>query len=168
MKCNQPRPGFEFVSPCSFPTTITISLFGCHSRIYTYAWLFPLVFPFKAASETEQFTQPCSFWTRGQVLRKREDLADWGHILGGVKSFVIFKPRGAQFGNSGCFCKDIKMTNHTELWDAGLAWYSPTATHRICRHVLEFNLEIHAFWSIWPYPIVKIVATKVKFLEPSD
>ena len=25
MKCNQPRPGFELVSPCSFPTTISIT-----------------------------------------------------------------------------------------------------------------------------------------------
>ena len=25
MKCNQPRPGFELESPCSFPTTITIT-----------------------------------------------------------------------------------------------------------------------------------------------
>ena len=25
VKCNQPRPGFEFVSPCPFPTTITIT-----------------------------------------------------------------------------------------------------------------------------------------------
>ena len=25
MKCNQSRPGFEFVLPCSFPTTITIT-----------------------------------------------------------------------------------------------------------------------------------------------
>ena len=26
MKCNQPRPGFELVSPCPFPSTITITL----------------------------------------------------------------------------------------------------------------------------------------------
>ena len=25
VKCNQPRPGFELVSPCSFPATITIT-----------------------------------------------------------------------------------------------------------------------------------------------
>ena len=25
MECNQPGPGFELVSPCSFPTTITIT-----------------------------------------------------------------------------------------------------------------------------------------------
>ena len=25
MKCNQPHPGFELVSPCPFPTTITIT-----------------------------------------------------------------------------------------------------------------------------------------------
>ena len=25
MKCNQPRPGFELVSPCPFPTSITIT-----------------------------------------------------------------------------------------------------------------------------------------------
>ena len=25
MKCNQPRPGFELMSPCPFPTTITIT-----------------------------------------------------------------------------------------------------------------------------------------------
>ncbi len=25
MKCNQPCPGFELVSPCPFPTTVTIT-----------------------------------------------------------------------------------------------------------------------------------------------
>ncbi len=25
MKCNQPRPGLELISPCPFPTTITIT-----------------------------------------------------------------------------------------------------------------------------------------------
>ena len=31
------------------------------------------------------------------------------------------------------FAKVVKMTNHTGLWDAELVWYSPNATHWICR-----------------------------------
>ena len=30
------------------------------------------------------------------------------------------------------FAELVKMTNHTGQWDAGFAWYSPSATHRIC------------------------------------
>ena len=33
MKCNQPRPGFEFVSPCPFPTTIIITPLSIHLSI---------------------------------------------------------------------------------------------------------------------------------------
>ena len=35
MNCNQSRPGFEHVSPCPFPTTITITprLYNAHTRI---------------------------------------------------------------------------------------------------------------------------------------
>ena len=31
------------------------------------------------------------------------------------------------------FAESMKVTNHTELWDANLAWYSPSATCRISR-----------------------------------
>ena len=51
MKCNQPRPGFELVSPCPFPTTITITprappkwYYLTHSwedkGVHTIFWLF--------------------------------------------------------------------------------------------------------------------------------
>ena len=44
--------------------------------------------------------------------------------------------------SQGAFTKVVKMWNHTELWDADLAWYSPTATHWICINVLEHGFEI--------------------------
>ena len=33
----------------------------------------------------------------------------------------------------GIFAEVVKVTNNTWLWDDELAWYSPRATHRICR-----------------------------------
>ena len=48
MKCNQSRPGFELVSPCPFPTTITIPprappkiniLYHRHHQVPSLAWI---------------------------------------------------------------------------------------------------------------------------------
>ena len=50
----------------------------------------------------------------------------------------------------------MKVTKHTELWDAKLAWYSPSAAHQIYPRDLEHSQRIHIF-----------LATQVKFLEPS-
>ena len=36
MKCNQSRPGFELVSPCPFPTTITITPRASPTRCNSY------------------------------------------------------------------------------------------------------------------------------------
>ena len=36
------------------------------------------------------------------------------------------------------FAEVGKMMNHTELWYAKLAWYSPSATRRICFFLLLF------------------------------
>ena len=39
MKCNQSRPGFELVSSCPFPTTITITPWAC---MYVYIYIYIL------------------------------------------------------------------------------------------------------------------------------
>ena len=44
MKCNQSHPGFELVSPCTFPTTITITpqapfLMGISPKVSMIVWL---------------------------------------------------------------------------------------------------------------------------------
>ena len=38
------------------------------------------------------------------------------------------------------FTEVMKETNHSGLWDAELAWYSPSATHLIYIHSLESTL----------------------------
>ena len=43
------------------------------------------------------------------------------------------------------FAKIVKVMNLTGLWDAELAWYSPSATHQIHLYGLEHNLKIHSF-----------------------
>ena len=52
MKCNQTRPGFELVSPCSFPKTVTITPrappFVEHNRHFlsTYFLVDPFILPY--------------------------------------------------------------------------------------------------------------------------
>ena len=43
------------------------------------------------------------------------------------------------------FAEIRKVTNHIILWNADLAWYSPSATFQIYLHGLEHGLRIHAF-----------------------
>ena len=45
----------------------------------------------------------------------------------------------------------VKVTSHTGLWDAELAWYSPSATQQICLYGFEHNLGIHGFRPTWTY-----------------
>ena len=86
MKCNQSRPGFELVSPCPFPATITITprappwyyltydwipvswTFGEHSNHYTRLYISPI---YSYANhcpislhlpETKSFYAPCITW----------------------------------------------------------------------------------------------------------
>ena len=65
------------------------------------------------------------------------------------------------------FAKVVKMTNHTELWDSELAWYSRRATRWICFKGFEHGLGVHCFSSTWTFPITEILTTRAKFLEPS-
>ena len=65
------------------------------------------------------------------------------------------------------FAKVMKVTSHTGLWDAKLAWYSPSATHQICLYGWEHNLWIHGFRVTWPCLIIEVLATLSKFLELS-
>ena len=39
------------------------------------------------------------------------------------------------------FAEVVKKMNHTELWDAELAWYSLSATHWIYLYGSEFGLR---------------------------
>ena len=52
------------------------------------------------------------------------------------------------------FAEIRKATNNTDLWDSELAWYSQSATHRICLYVLAQGL------------IVEVVVTREKFPQP--
>ena len=48
--------------------------------------------------------------------------------------------------------------NHTELWDAILTWYSPSATHWICLYSLKHSFGNHNFRFTWHWLL--------KFLQP--
>ena len=50
-----------------------------------------------------------------------------------VKGFAKFWYHEAQLSSFRCFFKIVKVTNHTGLWDAQLAWYSLSATYQICQ-----------------------------------
>ena len=54
------------------------------------------------------------------------------------------------------FAEVVKVTNHTGLWDAELAWYSMSDIHWICLYGLKYNLKIHGFRLTWHCLIVKI------------
>ena len=65
------------------------------------------------------------------------------------------------------FAVVVKLTNLSELWIVKLTWFSPIASHQICLSVLNSCLWIHALSSTWPCLIIKFLATRVKFLQPS-
>ena len=50
----------------------------------------------------------------------------------------------------------VKVINHTELWDTELAWYSPSATRRICLTRLEHGFGIYNFSSTWLWLIIVV------------
>ena len=60
----------------------------------------------------------------------------------------------------------VKVTNHIELCEAELAWYSPSPTQWICLNGLEHGLRIHCFKLIWPCLIDLVLAARSKFLYP--
>ena len=63
------------------------------------------------------------------------------------------------------FVELMKVTNHTGLGDAKLAWYSPNSTLKICLYGLEDGLRIHSFKPTWHCLIVKVLTTWAEFLE---
>ena len=46
---------------------------------------------------------------------------------------------------SHAFVVVMKVMNHIWLWDVELAWYSLSATQRICLYSLEHDFSIHSF-----------------------
>ena len=52
--------------------------------------------------------------------------------------------------------------NLTGIWNVELAWYSTSFTHRCGLNGLVHSVSI---WTICPCLIVKVLATRVKFLE---
>ena len=65
------------------------------------------------------------------------------------------------------FAEVIKVTADSGLWNAVLAWYSPSDSHWICPDGFEHGLGIHGFRTTCHSLIVKVLATRAKFLEPS-
>ena len=88
-------------------------------------------------------------------------------LLGWIKSFAIFGSMRHNSSAPEACAKAVKMTNHTRLWDANLAWYSLRVTHQIFLYSLELGLKIHGFRPTWPCLMIKVLVTEAKFLEPS-
>ena len=65
------------------------------------------------------------------------------------------------------FSMVVQVTNHTELWDDELTWYSPSITLRISLYNLEHGIGIYGFWSTWHWLITKVLAIRVKHLQQS-
>ena len=61
------------------------------------------------------------------------------------------------------FAELMKVTNDSGLWGADLSWYSLSANCWIYLLGLEHGLRIYA----WYCPIVEVLETRTKFLEPS-
>ena len=61
----------------------------------------------------------------------------------------------------------VKMVNHAGLWDNEFTWYSPITTHQIWLNGLKHILGIHSFRLIWSSLIIKALATREKFIQPS-
>ena len=85
MKCNRPRPGFELVSPCPFPTTITITPRTPPSLIMIFIfqsgivddhceWIYHPVF--LLVNPEGIFLSFCSWY-----LMKSGLLASWDHLV---------------------------------------------------------------------------------------
>ena len=66
------------------------------------------------------------------------------------------------------FVEIIKLMNHTGLYDVEFAWYSPGTSRRICLYGSVNSLEIHSFWPTLLCRIVEVLATRLKFLQPSS
>ena len=47
----------------------------------------------------------------------------------------------------------MKVTNHTELWDSGLAWYFPSATRRVHFNSLQHGLRVYGFRTYLTLPV---------------
>ena len=65
------------------------------------------------------------------------------------------------------FADVVKVVNQNELWKAKFTWYSSSATLWSCFYGLEHGLRIYSFRPIWTCLIIEVLATWVKFLEPS-
>ena len=67
----------------------------------------------------------------------------------------------AQFSSSGCFCLGHE--------DEELCWIVRCQTQVLLGvFLLEHSLRIHGFRLTWPCLIIEVLATRAKFLEPSD
>ena len=65
------------------------------------------------------------------------------------------------------FVEVVKVTNPTRLWDANIAWYSPSVNCQICLYGLKHIFRIHIFKPIWLYLIAEVCSTQVKCLQTS-
>ena len=71
-----------------------------------------------------------------------------------AKVFAVFGLRVTQI---------VKLTNHTQLWDAEFTWYSRCATSQNW----VYGLGIHGLKPTWPCLGAEVLATRTKFLQRS-
>ena len=87
----------------------------------------------------------CIFWTlchpqiSGKSSSEASFVISWFNSQGESKVLQYFGKMRHNSVAPDTFVMAIKMMNHIGLWDADLAWYPPTATHRIWLYWVRYR-----------------------------
>ena len=164
VKCNWSRPGFELVSSCLFPTTITITP---HFLIHCYSWR-SVVRMFLVLEGIQKLSITTRFKLCVHTIIKKK----WGVTQGSLLAVLLFSSN--QFENSytcwGCWFFGLKSVTDNKLprgtppfwlWRESLnlpctnlgsvshsgrriTWHLRYRHHRSC------NLRVIMKYIIWP------------------
>ena len=140
MKCNQPRPGFELVSPCPFPTTITITQ---QAPPNTYFWIYIYIYVCVCVC----VCMCVCVWERERERERKRERGAWAVIINERKIYVgvvlmvcllhvvflfIFIPSRFDFKIFECKTFYLNVRNETIITDNFSVW---------CHHVGKKNVS---------------------------
>ena len=108
MKCNQSRPGFEHVSPCPFPTTITITC-GWRYAWKRWSWEFEkeAVGSWDWTIELRQFSS--CHWGESWILTVKK--CSWDFRISTDRIFKHHKMRRAFVGSDSIVSR-VRIVSH--------------------------------------------------------
>ena len=124
MKCNHSRPGFELESPCSFPTTITISppapptVWPINSGVLTY-----LLFPHLSSSLIDSLPSLnllCHSKTDAQFMQDGRK-ATWSIPYVSVAFFPSLKQNFIAYRSSKVSSCPYCIFEINQLWKSGFS-----------------------------------------------